>query len=212
MKFYKHYKNKPYTYLGVARHSETLEEMALYETRYANDHGKLWVRPKGMFFESVTIDGKTVPRFKEIPLEIKAFTKVSATEIDIIAGLMEKAFGQWDEKWFLGTFKNHTDYYLQIGYVEEQPVAFKLGYKMNDREFYSWLGGVVPEFRGLGIASDLMKAQHDWARVQGYKRLQTKTQNRFREMLLLNIRCGFNIVGYHSSDEGGAKIVLEKEL
>ena len=91
-------------------------------------------------------------------------------------------------------------------------MAFKLGYKLNEREFYSWLGGVIPEFRGLGIASDLMKAQHEWARTQGYKRLQTKTQNRFRDMLLLNIRSGFNIVGYHSSDEGGAKIVLEKEL
>lgn len=212
MKFYKHYKNKPYTYLGVARHSETLEEMALYETRYPNELGKLWVRPKGMFFESVTIDGKTVPRFKEIPLEIQAFMKVSAAEIDIIAGLMEKAFGQWDEKWFQGTFKNHTDYYLQLAYVEGTPVAFKLGYKLNEREFYSWLGGVVPEFRGLGIASDLMTAQHEWARTQGFKRLQTKTQNRFREMLLLNIRSGFNIIGYHSSDEGGAKIVLEKEL
>ena len=41
MKLYHHYKNKPYTYLGLARHSETLEEMVIYETRYENDRGKV---------------------------------------------------------------------------------------------------------------------------------------------------------------------------
>ena len=63
---YKHYKGKEYRVIGVAKHSETLEEMVIYEALYDNPEGKLWVRPKKMFEESVEVDGKVVPRFKYI--------------------------------------------------------------------------------------------------------------------------------------------------
>ena len=59
---YRHYKGKEYTVLGVARHSETQEELVVYCQEYG-DHG-LWVRPKQMFLETVTVDGKAVPRFQ----------------------------------------------------------------------------------------------------------------------------------------------------
>ena len=63
---YQHYKGKKYKVHAIVRHSETLEELVLYETLYENDLGKLWVRPKQMFLENVTIDGKTMPRFQRI--------------------------------------------------------------------------------------------------------------------------------------------------
>ena len=58
---YRHYKGNEYTVLGVARHSETLEELVVYRQEYG-EHG-LWVRPAAMFAETVTVDGKAVPRF-----------------------------------------------------------------------------------------------------------------------------------------------------
>ena len=58
---YRHYKGKEYTVLGVARHSETLEELVVYRQEYG-DRG-LWVRPAAMFAETVEVDGLTVPRF-----------------------------------------------------------------------------------------------------------------------------------------------------
>lgn len=61
---YVHYKNKKYKLIGVARHSETLEELVVYEALYPNDLGKLWVRPKQMFCENVTVGDYTGPRFK----------------------------------------------------------------------------------------------------------------------------------------------------
>ena len=59
---YRHYKGNAYTVLGVARHSETLEEFVVYRQEYG-DHA-LWVRPAAMFVETVVVDGKTVPRFQ----------------------------------------------------------------------------------------------------------------------------------------------------
>ncbi len=60
---YKHYKNKLYKVTGVARHSETLEEMVIYEALYPNELGKIWVRPKKMFLENVQVDSYSGPRF-----------------------------------------------------------------------------------------------------------------------------------------------------
>ena len=66
---YKHYKGKFYEVIGVARHSETLEELVVYRALYDDEKfGKnaLWVRPKKMFLEYVTVDDKKAPRFKYI--------------------------------------------------------------------------------------------------------------------------------------------------
>ena len=59
---YRHYKGKEYSVIGVARHSETEEELVVYRKEY-DDHG-LWVRPKGMFLETVDVAGRSVPRFE----------------------------------------------------------------------------------------------------------------------------------------------------
>lgn len=63
---YEHYKGKRYRVHGIVRHSETLEELVLYETLYENDLGRMWVRPKSMFLENVEINGKSIPRFRFI--------------------------------------------------------------------------------------------------------------------------------------------------
>jgi len=58
---YRHDKGNDYTVLGVARHSETLEELVVYRQEYG-ERG-LWVRPAAMFAESVEVEGRVVPRF-----------------------------------------------------------------------------------------------------------------------------------------------------
>lgn len=66
---YRHYKGKNYEVIGVARHSETLEELVVYRALYKMPEfgeNSLWVRPKKMFLENVNVDGKIIPRFKLI--------------------------------------------------------------------------------------------------------------------------------------------------
>ncbi len=58
---YRHFKGNEYEVLGVARHSETEEELVVYRPLYGE--GGLWVRPVSMWNELVTRDGKTQPRF-----------------------------------------------------------------------------------------------------------------------------------------------------
>ena len=61
---YRHYKGNEYSVLGVARHSETLEELVVYRQEYG-EHG-FWVRPKQMFSEIVKVDGQDVARFQPV--------------------------------------------------------------------------------------------------------------------------------------------------
>jgi hypothetical protein len=61
---YRHYKGNFYEVIGIARHSETEEELVVYRKLYG-DHS-LWVRPLGMFREQVQVDGRSVPRFEWI--------------------------------------------------------------------------------------------------------------------------------------------------
>ena len=62
-KQYRHYKGKDYLVLYQAKHSETLEDMVVYQALYG-ERG-IWVRPLEMFLEQVDVDGKLVERFKE---------------------------------------------------------------------------------------------------------------------------------------------------
>jgi hypothetical protein len=66
---YRHYKGKEYEVLGIATHSETLEELVVYKALYEIEgKGKdsIWVRPKGMFEEDIEIDGAIRKRFEFI--------------------------------------------------------------------------------------------------------------------------------------------------
>ena len=65
---YQHYKGNKYAVIGMAKHSETLEDLVVYKALYFGEHpfGTLWVRPANMFLEDVYVDGKAVPRFKYI--------------------------------------------------------------------------------------------------------------------------------------------------
>jgi len=61
---YSHYKGNEYEVIGVARHSETLEDLVVYKALYGNYD--LWVRPLNMFLEEVEVNGKKVKRFEYI--------------------------------------------------------------------------------------------------------------------------------------------------
>jgi len=61
---YEHYKGGLYSVIGIARHSETGDELVVYRAQYGDK--SLWVRPCSMFVEKVKVEGVQIPRFKYI--------------------------------------------------------------------------------------------------------------------------------------------------
>jgi len=87
-------------------------------------------------------------------------------------------------------------YLILIAKVNGKPVAYKMGYQDSDTIFYSWLGGVSPDYRNQHIATKLRQHQELWALEAGYQAITVKSMNRYPGMLQLLIRCGYQINGY----------------
>ncbi len=93
-------------------------------------------------------------------------------------------------------------------------VGCKVGYdKFQDGSFYSWLGGVIPSARKIGIAKLLASDQEQWAKTKGYKSIKFKTLNRHKTMLIFAIKNGFEIYNVKPKDElENYRIEMIKEL
>lgn len=99
-----------------------------------------------------------------------------------------------------------------LAWDEARLVGFKLGYEERPGRFYSWLGGVHPEHRGQGLGRGLMQRQHERLSALGFEKVRTVTMNRWRSMLIMNLRFGFDIVGTYQDDAGRVRIILERRL
>ena len=66
-KYYRHFKGNLYRVLYIAKHSETLEDIVVYQAMYG-ERG-IWVKPKAMFEEEIERDGKSIRRFSPITKE-----------------------------------------------------------------------------------------------------------------------------------------------
>lgn len=115
--------------------------------------------------------------------------------------------GHWLEK-----LNSQEHMLIHVALVDKCVVGYKIGYALDDQIFYSWLGGVRPDCRKLGIASELMRRQHADLQALGYGVVRTKTMNKWRGMLLLNIQTGFDVLETEVDPRGQLKIVLEKKL
>ncbi len=85
---------------------------------------------------------------------------------------------------------------ILTAYIKGRPAGFKIGYdRFNDGSFYSWIGGVLPEFRRNGAAGALAEHQEMWAKEQGYRSIKLKTRNKHKAMVAFSLKRGFVITG-----------------
>ena len=96
--------------------------------------------------------------------------------------------------------------------VGDELIGFKLGYRRGPTLFYSWLGGVDPDFRRRGIADALSLLQHDTLATRGYRFVETRTRAANAAMLIVNLRAGFMITGYETDAKGFAVVTQRKPL
>ena len=81
-----------------------------------------------------------------------------------------------------------------VAEVDKIAVGFKLGYALNTTVFYSWLGGVLPDFRKQGVAKALLCAQEKRAKKLDLKTIKVKSRNKHTNMLHLLIAHDYEII------------------
>jgi predicted GNAT superfamily acetyltransferase len=93
----------------------------------------------------------------------------------------------------------------------EEVVGFKAGYAMTQTKYYSWLGGVLPEYCHKGIASALMSQQHDWLASRNYHAIETAVNQDNYAMAQVNLRHGFEVCGVRTEPHR-VQILFSRQL
>ncbi|NNK88717.1 MAG: GNAT family N-acetyltransferase [Flavobacteriaceae bacterium] len=132
--------------------------------------------------------------------------------LDELISLYNALFEDTNNDLFLSRITNNPDLFIAIARSAEGIVGFKLGYAISEHTFYSWLGGVDPDYRKKGIANQLADIQEQWAIDKGFKSLRTKSTNQFKPMMILNLKRGFDIIEVTAVKNGLDKIVFQKSL
>lgn len=190
---FRHYKNKFYRFLSLAKHSETLEEFVVYESCYQNDESKYWIRPRNMFFEKIEFNGELVPRFDNQNLRLRWVEDFSEDEIQTLKYLSELSLGHWNDRGFRTRLAQSQKSFLVLGFIGHEPIGFKFGYQLDEKCFLSTMSGVIPKMRGFGFAQQMAQAQKEWAKAHSFEKIRIILKQNQTEMLRMNLNMGFQI-------------------
>lgn len=129
-----------------------------------------------------------------------------------LLNLYNQLFEDTDLEFFKTRFTTQANICSVLAFKKTQLIGFKIGYPVENNTFYSWIGGVNSEFRNIGIGKQLATLQENYAIQKGFSVLKTKSMNRFKPMMILNLKNGFSITKVYTNTKGQTKIVFEKQL
>ncbi|MEM9529746.1 MAG: GNAT family N-acetyltransferase [Pseudomonadota bacterium] len=133
--------------------------------------------------------------------------------LESVMPLCQAVFGDDFSRTYLAErLDSMTDVSLIVAQVEDEPAGFKLGYRFSGAVYYSWLGGVVPSARRMGLAGQLMAAQHEWAQANHYQQIETRVRSNNQAMLIVNLKAGFEVVGLDRGRGDTFNLLLRKDL
>lgn len=139
---------------------------------------------------------------------------VGQGEVPLIAELYSRMFQPpHGPDFFLRRFLGRYNQLILVASLDNRPVGFYVGFELKPTVFFSWLVGVLPDARRIGIASQLMDAAHHWALDHGYEHMRFECHNQSRPMLHLAIAQKYDIVGIRwDPDHATNLIIFERVL
>jgi GNAT superfamily N-acetyltransferase len=139
---------------------------------------------------------------------------VGPEEIPLIANLYNQVYRpSRDVEFFRRRFLGRYNILTMIASLDDRPVGFYAGFEPKPSVFFSWLYGVLPDFRRHGIATQVMDAVQAWVVQHGYESIRFECHNQHRPMLHLAISQGYDVVGIRwDPDRGNNLVIFEKVL
>lgn len=148
--------------------------------------------------------------------------KMQPSKIKVRRGTVEEAVSlsrlipEFENPAGIETYQNRLegrDHLILIAEMD-QPCGFKVGYNREaDGSFYSWMGGVLPDYRRHGVAKALADEMEAYCQSNSYTHLRMKTRNEHKAMIQFALRNGFYLTGFKAyPDPMKSRILLEKRL
>src|SRR5947209_2279408 len=135
-------------------------------------------------------------------------------DLAVIVDLFNRMFRPArNEEFFNRRYLGRYNVLQMVARVEDRPVGFFTGFELKPSVFFAWFYGVLPDYRRQGIATQLMEAVHDWARLHDYEAIRFECYNQHRPMLHLAITLEYDILGVRWDPDRSANLVLfQKQL
>jgi len=128
----------------------------------------------------------------EFTLELPPYSDKFLEELIVLAS---SVFARAEPEYIRWRITSMPHVTLFCAWHDGQFIAFKAGYAMTQTRYYSWLGGVHPDFRRHGIAAQLMERQHAWLTERGYTEVETGVNQKNHAMAHVNLQRGFIVTG-----------------
>jgi GNAT superfamily N-acetyltransferase len=142
-------------------------------------------------------------------------SEVGPAEYPLINVLRDTIFGEFNHRYaatFDEVIEGKQDVLALIAHLEGNPVGYKIGYRERPRQYLSWTGGVLPDYRGQGIARRMQDWQHAWLRARGYTSVAFNSFNKFRAMVTFGLASGFVPDAVNIRPENELSIHFTKDL
>ncbi|MBI2048227.1 MAG: GNAT family N-acetyltransferase [Parcubacteria group bacterium] len=214
---YRHYKGKDYRIVGVAKHSETLENFVVYEALYNNKLPQLWVRPLTMFTEKVEINGKKVPRFEYVGNSEVTLQRAVSKDADVYLAI-EKSVMRLFRDTYSGIESRKEaseEIRSQVAYLIKKSgkVVGTVQYirKGKDRAHISGLA-IQPKFHRQGIGR--MAIELILKELKGIKKISLVTHPKNTPAITLYLSLGFVIEGWKDNyyGDGEPRILMARTV
>lgn len=139
---------------------------------------------------------------------------VGQGELSLVADLYNQVFRPGkDEEFFKRRLAGRYQSLILIANVEQRPVGFSISMELKPDTWFGWLTGVLPDYRRAKIATQLLKAELEWAREHHYALSRYECFNRHKPMLHLALTLGYDIVGIRWDPGHHDNIIIfEKDL
>ncbi len=139
---------------------------------------------------------------------------VGGSELGLITDLYNEVYKpRVDITFFENRFQNKTNALSLIAEVGGRPVGFSCGYEFIPNVWFSWLIGVMPDFRRSGIASQLAEAEQSWAFEHGYHTGRLEYISHYHLGLQFALSQEYNIIGLCWDNEYHANtVIFEKDF
>ena len=139
---------------------------------------------------------------------------VGPEEIPLVSNLSNQVYRpSRDAEFFRRRFLGRYNTLMLVASLDDHPVGFFAGFELKPGVFFSWLFGVLPDYRRNGIATQLMDAVQAWAAQHGYESIRFECHNQHRPMLHLAISQAYDVVGIRwDPDRGNNLVIFEKVL
>ncbi|MFQ6677643.1 MAG: GNAT family N-acetyltransferase [Fidelibacterota bacterium] len=129
---------------------------------------------------------------------------------------VSKKISEFDQPFELEEYQIRlkNNHLILTALFHNKPVGFKIGYdRFEDGSFYSWMGGVLPEYRKKGIAKMLADYQEKWAVENGYSAIRLKTRKKYKAMVAFSLKQGFKILNkIPKIPDRESRIWMEKQV